>query len=379
MAGFYDKKEEQKITANDAPQGSTASAENVSEETPTGIAKAEQLYKGLGDSLGKQYEADQKVIEEREKAVEEQKKKRDKAIQNGTSLVLDMLKESKPEYDEAKAKRLRNRAIVQSLGDMLSAVAMGAHAYGKKGAGYVPKMAESGHMQSLAEVDKMRDEYLKRGEEWKNLELNWKKAQADAKIAAEEKLLTKEEEKLATATSKAESTRKAYADLLNAWKKMVADYYIDMDKEKWTAANAQERDKQNHEYRMEEAAVKGGSKADSNEMTDEQEALRVFAFSVYGDEAYGKSSKVTTKEEPLTDIMGNKVGLSNSSTTTEEKLSWDDLGNFARKDKYDEWRKDATIKEMMKVYNDWINTGLTPEQARAQVLKGIEEDNGKEV
>ena len=372
MAGFYDKEEEQKITANDAPQGSTASAENVSEEAPTGIAKAEQLYKGLGDSLGKQYEADQKAIEEQEKAVEEQKKKRDEAIENGTSLTLAMLEDRRPKYDEAKAKRLRNRAIVQSLGDMLSAVAMGAHAYGKKGAGYVPKMAESGHMQSLAEVDKMRDEYLKRGEEWKNLELNWKKAQEDAKIAAEEKLLAKEAEKLTTAISKAESTRKAQADLLNDWNKILAGYYTDIDKEAEKNAYAQKRDERNHEYRMEEAAVKYGSKAGSNEMTDEEEALRVFAYSLYGDEAYGKSSKVSTRQEPRKDIMDNVVGYDDVTTTTEEKLSWDDLGSGARKDKYAEWRKDATIKKMMDVYNDWINTGLTPEEAREKVLNGIE-------
>lgn len=372
MAGLYDKEEEQKIAVNDPPKDSTASATKVSEETPTGIAKAEQLYKGLGDSLGKQYEAELSAIQAQEAAVQEQKKKTDTAIENGTSLTLAMLEDRKPKYDEAKAKRLRNRAIVQSLGDMLSAVAMGAHAYGKKGAGYVPKMAESGHMQSLAEVDKMRDEYLKRGEEWKNLELNWKKAQADAKIAAEEKLLTKEEEKLATAKSKAESTRKAHADLLNAWNKMVADYYIDMDKEAVEDANAQKRDKQKHEYRMEEAAVKDGSKADSEEMTDEQEALRAFAFSLYGDGAYGKSSKVSTRQEPRKDIMGNVVGYDDLSTTTEEKLSWDDLGSTARKDKYAEWSKDATIKDMMYVYNRWIKKGLTPEEAREKVLEGIE-------
>jgi hypothetical protein len=308
MAGFYDKEEEQKITANDAPQGSTASAENVSEEAPTGIAKAEQLYKGLGDSIGKQYEADQKVIEEREKAVEEQKAKRDTAIQNGTSLVLNMLKDTKPEYDETKAKRLRNRAIVQSLGDMLSAVAMGAHAYGKKGAGYVPKMAESGHMQSLAEVDKMRDEYLKRGEEWKNLELNWKKAQADAKIAAEEKLLTKEEEKLATATSKAESTRKAYADLLNTWNKILAGYYTDIDKEKVKAANTAAQKAQDYAYDVALEGVKAKNERNGGLTDDEMAELQYIRDYVGDDSIYGTKTVETTtpKTETTEDALGNK-------------------------------------------------------------------------
>lgn len=359
VMGDYDKKKEEVATEADS--------------TPTtGIGVAQQIFQNQYDSLGDQYTADLEAIKKQEAAVKDQKQKRDTAIQNGTSLTLTMLEDRKPKYDETKEKRLRNRAIVQSLGDMLSAVAMGAHAYGKKGAGYVPKMAESGHMQSLAEVDKMRDEYLKRGEKWKNLELNWKKAQADAKIAAEEKLLTKEEEKLATAKSKAEATSKAQADLFNAWNQMVIDYYIDMDKEADKDAKAQERDKQNHEYRMAEAAVKAGSKADSNEPTDEEEALRVFAYSLYGDGAYGKRSKVSTREEPQYDVMGNEVGRSTSTTTTEEKLSWDDLGSDARKDKYADWREDTEIMKMMGVYYDWINTGLTPEQARARVLKGIE-------
>ena len=372
MAGFYDKEEEQKIAVNDAPKDSTASAKKVSEETPTGIGIVKQLYDNQVASLGDQYTAEQESIKKQEEAVEAQKKKRDEAISKGESLTLAMLEDRKPKYDEAKAKRLRNRAIVQSLGDMLSAVAMGAHAYGKKGAGYVPKMAESGHMQSLAEVDKMREEYLKRGEEWKNLELNWRKAQEDAKIAAEEKLLTKEEEKLTAAISKAESTRKAQADILNAWKKVLADYYIDMDKEAKKDAYEQKRDKQKHEYRMKEAVAKGKSEADSKDPTDEQKALRAFAYSLYGDQIYGKSSTVTTTPKEITDVTGAVTDYKDVSTTTEKKLSWDDLGSGARDDKYQDWRNDKQIQEMMDVYNEWINVGLSPEQAIARVLNGIE-------
>jgi hypothetical protein len=362
----YDKKKE----------GVTTEADN----TPTtGIGVAQQIFQDQYDSLGDQYAAEQAAVDAQQAKYKAQAEKVAKARESGTSVFGAILEETKPVYDANKEKRLRNRAIVQSLGDMLSAVAMGAHAYGKKGAGYVPKPTEGGHLLSLSEIDKMREEYRKRGEAWKTLNLGIKKSQAEAAVAAEEKLLTVEAAKLKDATTKAEATRKAQADLLNAWNKSVADYYIDMDKEKVKDANAQKRDERNHEYRMEEAKVKGKSKADSNEMTDEQEALRVFAFSLYGDEAYGKSSKKSTRQEPRKDIMGNVVGYDDVTTTTEEQLSWDDLGSGARADKYAEWRKDATIKGMMDVYNDWINTGLTPEEAREKVLNGIEEDNGKEV
>lgn len=344
MAGLYDKEEEQKIAVNDAPKDSTASATKVSEETPTGIDKAEQLYKGLGDSLGKQYEAELSAIQAQEAAVQEQKKKTDTAIKNGTSLTLAMLEDRKPKYDEAKAKRLRNRAIVQSLGDMLSAVAMGAHAYGKKGAGYVPKMAESGHMQSLAEVDKMRDEYLKRGEEWKNLELNWKKAQADAKIAAEEKLLTKEEEKLAIAKSRAESTRKAHADLLNAWNKMVIDYYVDYDKETRKAANAAAQKALDYAYDVALEAAKTKNERNGGLTDDEMAELQYIRDYVGDDSIYGTKTvqSTTQKKVTTTDALNRKteefidVPTTKEQARTRGELKTGDLLDIINKYKNDE-------------------------------------------
>lgn len=302
MAGLYGKEEEQKIVATDAPKSSGVVADKTAEDTPTtGIGKAQQLYKSQYDSLGDQLTAEQEAIKKQEEAVEAQKKKRDKAIARGESLTLAMLEDRKPEYDGAKAKRLRNRAIVQSLGDMLSAVAMGAHAYGKKGAGYVPKMAESGHMQSLAEVDKMRDEYLKRGEEWKNLELNWKKAQEDAKIAAEEKLLAKEAEKLTTAISKAESTRKAQADLLNDWNNKVADYYFDYDKETRKAAQTTAEKAQDYAYDVALEELKAKNKRNDG-LTDDQAAELQFIHDYVGDDSiYGtKTVETMTKEKVIT-------------------------------------------------------------------------------
>lgn len=355
-----------------------AEGKKIEEQTTpiTGIEAAKEIYQDQYDSLGDQYAREQAEVEAQRAKYDAQAQKVSKAQEEGRSVVGALLEQQKPVYDENKDKRLRNRAIVQSLGDMLSAVAMGAHAYGKKGAGYVPKPTDGGHLTSLSEVDKMREEYLKRGEAWRTLNLNWKKAQADADLAAEQSLLTAEDARLKEAKTKAEKTRAAQAEILKAWNKKVADYYTDIDKEAVKDAYAQKRDKQKHDYRMEEAVVKDESKADSKDpntkMTDEEKALREFAYSLYGDEIYGKSHKVSTKKEKRKDVMGNVIGYDDVPTTIEEKLSWDDLGSTARADKYAEWRKDATIKEMMDVYNTLIKTGLTPEQAKAIVLENVE-------
>lgn len=304
----YDKKKEEVATEAD--------------NTPTtGIGVAQQVFQNQYDSLGDQYVAEQAAVDAQRAKYDAQAQKVSQAREEGKSVIGALLEKEKPVYDANKEKRLRNRAIVQSLGDMLSAVAMGAHAYGKKGAGYVPKPTEGGHLSSLSEADKMREEYRKRGEAWKTLNLGIKKSQAEADVAAEEKLLTVEAARLKDATTKAEATRKAQADLLNAWNKSAADYYMDYDKETRRAANTAAQKAQDYDYDVALEAIKAQNERNGGLTDDEMAELQYIRDYVGDDSIYGtKTVQSTTKKKvTTTDALGRKTEEFIDVPTTKEQ------------------------------------------------------------
>ena len=347
-----------------------AEEKKIEEQTTptTGIEAAKEIYQGQYDSLGDQYAREQAEVEAQRAKYDAQAQKVSKAQEEGRSVVGALLEQQKPVYDENKDKRLRNRAIVQSLGDMLSAVAMGAHAYGKKGAGYVPKPTDGGHLTSLSEVDKMREEYLKRGEEWKNLELNWKKAQADAKIAAEEKLLTKEETKLTSAMSKAESTRKAQADLLNAWNKTVADHYMDYDKETRKAAQTAAEKAQDYAYDVALEEQKERNKRNNGLTDDEMAELQYIRDYVGDDSIYGtKTVETMVKKQAKTkDMYGNEsVEWIDVPTTKEQARTRGELKTGDLLDIISNYKEDDKAASYIYLRKG----GLTHNQAMEEVKK----------
>lgn len=118
---------------------------------------------------------------------------------NKTSVFGSLVEKRKPTYDENKEKRMRNAAIIQSLGDVLTAAVKGVHAYGKRGAGVVPKGAPSNAMEGVAKINDMQKKYLEQRKAWEGLELSWAQQKADDEIAAAEALLARGERNYADA------------------------------------------------------------------------------------------------------------------------------------------------------------------------------------
>lgn len=165
-------------------------------------------------------EAAQRKYEEGVAKTQAQRDAVAKALENKTSVLNAIFEQRKPKYDENKEKRQRQRVVINALGDMLSAAAMGAHAYGKKGAGIVPTPAGGGHLKSLEEISRMQEEYRKKREEWKELGLKLTEAQEDSKVEAAKQLLTQaenREKELAEDAKDAKSTaRAAQSDYITA-------------------------------------------------------------------------------------------------------------------------------------------------------------------
>lgn len=207
--------DEQPIVPANTQQGSAVETP-VAEVTPSWMdrlgmtvatAQAEE------DARQKKYVAAQERTQRQREAVNE-------ALQRGTSVWNSLLEKQKPVYDVDKEKRLRNRAIIQSLGDILATTAKGAVAFGRNGMGYVPKSADSGHFKSLEEINRLQDEYTKRKEAWRELVLKARTQQADNEVEAARTLLKayeddeKEARRELTDARKATST--AISDVIKA-------------------------------------------------------------------------------------------------------------------------------------------------------------------
>ncbi len=120
------------------------------------------------------------------------------ALKNGDSALLSLLQDAEPKRDENKEERLRKRAIIQGFGDLMSSIAMGAHAFGKNGMGYVPQLKESSALKSIEELNRLREEYAKKKEAWDGAMLNYRMGAEQAKVEGKKALATAAEKQANT-------------------------------------------------------------------------------------------------------------------------------------------------------------------------------------
>lgn len=276
---------------------------------------------------------------------EQQREAVQKAIENGTSVLGGLLETQKPQYDRQKEKRLRNTAIAQSIGDMLSAAARGAFAFGKRGMGYVPKVNEGNSaLKSIENINKMQEEYRKRNEDWKALELKYKQAQADAETEAAKQLLTAKESAEERARKRADE---ATAEAREAYRKYLQAGIAAEEKEaqrQWRAEDREDR-------QASTVAIKalGGDKSKGKELT-----VDGYIFTqLRKDETY---EEATTKPVEAFDDEGNIV--TKDVTTTSKKPKTYTIEEANAMGKYD-----SQVQEVKRLMND----GHSREEAIAMV------------
>lgn len=327
---------------------------NIEEKKPTGGTTGQDVvsvYDSLGESLAEKAKTYQNEIEEQNKRVQDAKDAREEAIRNKTSVLNTIFEDYKPKYDEDKEKRLQQRAVIQSLGDMLSAAAVGVSAYGKRGMGYVPQMGEGSHLKSLEEINRMKEEYRKANEAWKEFEIKRKIADEDAKISAADALLTAE--------------TKDYDNIVSQYSKVLQNVYdLDVKKADALAKSILEDKEQANRLALEDTkyahdvALEKTKQGKDNLTADEEKTLE-YIEDYYGGNIYGED--VTTVTRPYEIKMGG-IGTGeyeDRSTTTKKSRKRSDL----KKADLLSLIKSKSKDERFKVYQEFRKRGNTHEQA----------------
>ena len=340
------KKKDNEITVEDEVQTTPPQDTNTSP------------YDALRNSLAADGKFLEDTINEKQQRIAEARKNRDEALKNKTSVTNTIFTEYKPKYDENKEKRLAKRAVAQSLGDLLSAVTSGYYAFRggkKKGMGYVPTLPEGSHLKSLEEINRMKEEYRKANEAWKDFEIKQKLADEDAKVAAAQTLL-----------SESESDLKTWEEKYNKYLQNVHNLNV---KEAEAVAKSQSEDKaQQNRLAIEgvkhaNAIALEGVKQAKDSLSKAEQTTLGYIEDFFGTDIYGTDVTTTTKPYEKKE-RGKGTGEYEDRTTTVEKsrkrsdLKKADLQSIIRS-------KSADMR--FRVYQEFRKGGNTHEQAMANM------------
>lgn len=166
----------------------------------------------------------------------ETKRRLEEAKKNHSSFLSALLEEQKPKYDEDAEKKLRRRAIIKGFGDLVGAVASGAHAFGKRGMGVVPTLSTTSPLKDIEKISEMQSEYKKRMLDWRALDVEMRKAAEDAKLAGMTKEAAEAEKAAQLAKSKHDEAVKGYEEAQDALNEKM--FAIAQDEQKEARADA---------------------------------------------------------------------------------------------------------------------------------------------
>lgn len=264
-----------------------------------------------------------------------------KARANESSFLKALLEEQKPVRKEDEEKKLRNRAVIKGLGDLVGAIATGVHAYGKRGAGVVPTLASSSPLKDIEKLNALQDEYLKRKEAWKALDLKIRRGDIDAENANAKAAYQ-------TALERMKAAQTAYDNAVKGYEDTLADYNADVAK---VAAEERKQDRQDARARYVQGNI--NYRASLNGEGEDEEVADVDIL----DELFPWKPKV--KKTARYDANGNLEGYN----TTQSTYSKAEREAEARGNEYV-----RAVKDLMK------NEGLSKEEAIAIVRTIIDED-----
>lgn len=163
--------QEEEEIRDQRPDGPSNAPDNTPPEQPAAPAPQAQAsaeapqYSGFGELIRQQ----QDRLDQRQQRVDELSNRYHQQLERGRSLMSTFLERNKPVYDQAREDRLRKGAMIMALGNILSA-AFGMAA-GYKGANYAPPINSNGILPILDEMNRMRQEYERRGQRWQDLQL----------------------------------------------------------------------------------------------------------------------------------------------------------------------------------------------------------------
>lgn len=264
-----------------------------------------------------------------------------KARANESSFLKALLEEQKPVRKEDEEKKLRNRAIIKGLGDLVGAIAAGAHAYGKRGMGYVPTLASSSPLKDIEKLNALQEEYLKRKEAWKALDLKIRMGEIDGENANAKAAYQ-------TALERMKAAQAAYDKAVKGYEDTLADYNADVTK---VATEERKQDREDARARYVQGNLNYRASLDSEGKDEEVADVDIL------NELFPWKRKVSKKERY--DANGNLEGYDTSwSTYSKAEREAEAQGNeYVR-----------AVKDLMK------NEGLSRSEAVAIVKIIIEQD-----
>jgi hypothetical protein len=203
-------------------QKETETQEQAEGDAPASIY--DNLMQLWGGTLNRKQSAIKSAAEQMtalDKERKEAEEKLAKARENKSNFLATLLEEQKPVRKEDEEKKLRNRAIIKGLGDLVGAIAAGAHAYGKRGMGYVPTLATSSPLKDIEKLNALQEEYLKRKEAWKALDMKIRMGDVDAEGAEAQAAY-------ANAVERMKDAQKRYDDAVKDYNTAADDYHKDI-------------------------------------------------------------------------------------------------------------------------------------------------------
>lgn len=279
-----------------------------------------------------------------DKERKEAEEKLAKARESKSNFLATLLEEQKPVRKEDEEKKLRNRAIIKGLGDLVGAIAAGAHAYGKRGMGYVPTLATSSPLKDIEKLNALQDEYLKRKEAWKNLDLKIRMGDIDAESAEAQTAY-------ANAVERMKDAQKRYDDAVKDYNSAADDYHKDIadvvaEERKQDRMDARERYRQGAITYRSNNTNKGGKKTREDILVD-----------AYNDLFPWEPHDVISENY---DEEGTMAGYSKRDSKYSEDLP--------------EIKAKARINEYAKAVADLVDMGYAYEDAVELVRAQYEED-----
>lgn len=340
-------------------------------------------HMGIMDTMGERVAQRNAEIEQAQKNREESLRKANEARENHTSTLGALWQKQKPVYDEDRAKRVRNNAIIQSFGDMMNAALRGYFAFRPQGAGVYPNISENSPLKNIEELNRMREQYLKRNEEWKNLGYEIEASEAEAKVKAAESLATLMDAEYKEALKRGENAEEA---LQSAYEAAIKAQY-DGNKAIATAWGKEEAEDR-RDARAKDAQNRADARAaqkdggdDNTYISDEDKVWygRLLNEIMFGREnglsyehvttstntdAYGKPTTTTTK--------GRKSRTNNELITTADVYITDEVADMLAFVK-SKGRRDLSGTILKMAYKDEIDRFLDElEASGGDIIEAIE-------
>lgn len=296
---------------DNAPAAQTAAPGTTTTETRETVIERP----GLGDII----QAREKRYNDLQQRAADLVAKAERDKQEGRSYMSAFIQEQKPVYDQNREKRLRQASMIMALGNMLSA-AFGA-ASGYKGAHYAAPIDTSGPLAMINEISRMQQEYQRRGERWKVLELEQKKNALKEDLAASDAMA-------AMAAKEAAAERQSINDLIledfrrqDEWSRQLSKQQAAADLENVKHGHRMKEGEQAGKYQIAAANIRNNKKTggyNGQRYDNYNDAAQIYLYGIAGGIIPKDNLGTTTSTKTGGGIGGAEV----TTKKTKGDFSW---------------------------------------------------------